>query len=125
MGTKSFCEPIEIQTSESCELFISSLQPGNLSLNFYNTTHLSPAHKVLYCSINGASVGELLNTFLQFSNCQRHYEGEYKGIDLNLPPMAELETKILIFCFSKSFFFHTGGGEQLGKPLSNFLYGFL
>ena len=80
-GKKSFCEPIEIQTPESCELFISSLQPGNLSLNFYNTTHLRPFHKVLYCSINGASVGELRNTFLQFSNSQRHYGGEYYGID--------------------------------------------
>ena len=94
MGTKSFCEPIEIQTSESCELFISTLQPGNLSLNFYKTTHLRPLQKVLYCSINGASVGELRNTFLQFSNCQRHYGGEYYGIDWNLPPMAELEVKI-------------------------------
>ena len=94
MGTKSFCEPIEIQTSESCELFISILQPGNLSLNFYNTSHLRALHKVLYCSINGASVGELRNTFLQFSNCQRHYGGEYYGIDWNLPPMVKLQTKI-------------------------------
>ena len=124
MGTKSFCEPIEIQTSESCELFISSLQPGNLSLNFYNTTHLRPLRKVLYCSINGASVGELRNTFLQFSNCQCHYGGEYYVIDWILLPLVEIK-QILIFCFSKSFVFHSGGGEQLGKPPSNFLYGFL